>query len=418
MTPGLNTRRFEVFLSILSVALFFASATNSRAADFSTLTGKHIVGYQGWYGCPSDKVDPRWFHWFRPGESPGSTTLNVDLWPDLSEFAEDDLCPTDMTLGAGAPAYVFSSENAAIVNGHFRWMRDDDIDGAAVQRFLTELAGESSAARANLVLRRIRSAAEAAGRGFFVTYDVTGARGDQAVEMIERDWRRLVAVDLLTHSASYMRDRGEPVVAVWGLGFRDRAVDARQAAEIIRFFKEEAHVTLLGGVPAHWRTLNGDSKSEAEWRDVYRQFDILSPWTVGRFRNVAEADAFAHNVMAPDIEEAHSRGQGYIPVLFPGFSWRNLQAGRKPLDQIPRLCGGFYNEQVANAIRLSADGLYSAMFDELDEGTALMKIVRVPESLPAEAELLAADATSCSQASDFYLKLAARASEALHRMKR
>jgi hypothetical protein len=417
MTLCPNARLSAVFSALLCLASILASARDSRAVDLSTLNGKHIVGYQGWYGCPSDAVDPRWFHWFRPAEQPGGRTLNVDLWPDLSEFSKADLCPTDMTVGSSGPAYVFSSENAAIVNRHFRWMRDYNIDGAAVQRFVTELASNTAAARADLVLRRIRSAAEAQGRGFFVTYDVSGASGDQAVELIEKDWRRLVAVELLTQSASYMRHRGDPVVAVWGLGFRDRAVDARQAAEIIRFFKDEARVTLVGGVPAHWRTLSKDSRSDAAWGDIYRRFDILSPWTVGRFQNIDEADAFARDVMGPDIEEAHGRGQDYMPVIFPGFSWHNLQGGGRPLDQIPRLCGEFYNAQVANAVRLSADGLYSAMFDELDEGTALMKVVRAQKRLPDEAELLAPDSTNCPGQSDFYLKMAARASEILHSTK-
>ncbi len=203
-----------------------------------------------------------------------------------------------------------------------------------------------------------------------------------------------------------MRHRGRPVVGLWGLGVIDRKATTKQALTLIRFFKEQAKVTLIGGVAAHWRTLDGDSHREPGWAQVYRSFDVISRWTVGRFRNLAEADAFARNTMGPDINETRARGQDYMPVIFPGFSWHNLQHGKAPLDQIPRLCGRFYNEQAANTVRLGANMLYSAMFDELDEGTALMKVVSAPDKLPAGAKLLAPDSGNCDGGSDIYLRLA------------
>ena len=38
--------------------------------------------------------------------------------------------------GTARPAKVFSSRNAKTVNRHYRWMRDHDISGAFLQRFL------------------------------------------------------------------------------------------------------------------------------------------------------------------------------------------------------------------------------------------------------------------------------------------
>jgi hypothetical protein len=72
--------------------------------------------------------------------------------------------------------------------------------------------------------------------------------------------------------------------------------------------------------------------------------------------------------------EAH--GKGYLPVVFPGFSWRNLSALRgkdAKLDQIPRLSGRFLWSQAVAARAAGAQTLYVAMFDEIDEGTAIMK---------------------------------------------
>ncbi len=380
------------------------------AAGQETLSGKHIVGYQGWFGCPRDPADFGWSHWFRG--KPQTESLTVDLWPDLADFAPDELCPAGFTLKSGAPAFVFSSENAKTVRRHFGWMRTYGIDGAAVQRFVNQLGEPARLTRVDLVLRNIRTAAEAESRGFFIMYDITGVASDAFVQTIERDWRRLAA-DGLTASPAYMRHRGRPVVGLWGLGVGDRKATPAQAMELVRFFRDEAHVTLLGGVPAYWRTLGADSRKEPEWAAVYAAFDIISPWTVGRYATPALADNFAKNVLQPDIAEAKRRGQDYMPVVFPGFSWSNLRRGAAPANQIPRLCGAFYKRQIDNALRAGANMLYTAMFDELDEGTAIMKVTNAAEKMPASAVAPDAD---CQTANDLYLRLAGQAAQNLRKL--
>jgi hypothetical protein len=405
-----------VVFGLALLVSFAVEAHPASAADFSTLIGKHIAGYQGWFACPTDPVDPRWSHWFQGGQKPGPLTLSVDLWPDLSGFDKSELCPTGMTLPSGAPAYVFSSENAETVRRHFHWMHQYGIDGVAVQRFMSQFTNPRFVGRLDLILHNIRAAAEAEDRGFFVMYDLSGLDSDAGVGAIESDWTRLVQAEHLTASPSYMHHRGRPVVGLWGLGVGNRKATAAQAMALIHFFKDEAKVTLFGGVPTYWRTLGSDSHKEPAWNAVYRSFDILSPWTVGRFRNPDEADAFARNVMAADMKTTRARGQDYMPVIFPGFSWHNLQHGKAPLDQIPRLCGAFYREQAINALKLGANMLYSAMFDELDEGTALLKIVRQPSALPAGAALLAPDADHCPGGNDLYLHLAGQVTGHLHQL--
>jgi hypothetical protein len=387
----------------------------ARAADYATLFGKHIVGYQGWFGCPSDSVNPGWLHWVQAGKNLGPRTLRVDLWPDLSEFDSHELCLTGMMLPTGEQAFLFSSENAATVRRHFRWMREYNIDGAAIQRFVGGTVTPGRSERYAIVLGNIRAAAEAEHRGFYIMYDVSGADAvqvAQTVAIIKKDWTQLTQQGL-TASPSYMHHRGKPVVAVWGLGVIDRSVSAADAAEIIRFFKEDAKVTLVGGVPAKWRTLRGDSHTEPEWAAVYRSFDVLSPWTVGRYRNPAEAEAFAREVTTSDIAEARKNGQEYMPVIFPGFSWHNLQGGAAPLDQIPRRCGAFYQAQVDAALTAGATMLYTAMFDELDEGTAILKLEQKASELPSGAELLIPDRDGCNAGNDLYLHLAGEATRAL-----
>ena len=62
--------------------------------------------------------------------------------------------------------------------------------------------------------------------------------------------------------------------------------------------------------------------------------------------------------------------------MFPGFSWHNLTGDR--LDAIPRLKGQFLWSQLIAAKRSGCQMIYVAMFDEVDEGTAIFKCSNDP----------------------------------------
>ena len=107
-------------MRVLNAAIQFLIAAISSGAglfaaspvDPSTLDGKVLVGYQGWFTCPSDGSE-RWTHWSRGAPTP--ETLTVDLYPDLRELAPDERCEIPgMTIG-GKPAYLFSSRNLKTV---------------------------------------------------------------------------------------------------------------------------------------------------------------------------------------------------------------------------------------------------------------------------------------------------------------
>ena len=68
----------------------------------------------------------------------------------------------------------------------------------------------------------------------------------------------------------------------------------------------------------------------------------------------------------------------FLPVVFPGFSWHNLKRRTTKLDQIPRLKGEFFWSQIVGAKRANCDMIYIAMFDEVDEGTAIFKCTNNP----------------------------------------
>ena len=113
----------------------------------------------------------------------------------------------------------------------------------------------------------------------------------------------------------------------------------------------------------------------------------------------------------------------YMPVVFPGYSFVNtnraLGQPPTPINQIPRDCGRFYWRQVYDALGTGATMLYGAMFDEVNEGTAMFKMLpdasEVPVSgIPAGYSFVTLDADGCPLPSDWYLSLAGAATTAVH----
>lgn len=375
-----------------------------------------MFGYQGWFACPGDGSPlDAWEHWFRRG-APGIATLRVDLWPDVSELAADERCSTPLALPDGRPAQLYSAYNPRTVDRHFQWLQDYELPGVFLQRFTVGLDRPSMQGFRDGVARNVRTAAEAHGRVFAIMYDISGHPRDTVVETVKRDWIYLVDTLRITESPRYLRHHGRPLVAIWGFGFRDRAPTPQQAAELIEFFKHNPdpryRVTLMGGIPSRWRTLGRDSKTEEEWSRVYRSFDIVSPWTVGRFRDDETTDRFYRDEVAPDMIETGRLGLEYMPVVFPGFSWHNMNP-TAPFNPIPRRGGRFFQHQVERALQAGTTMLYGAMFDEVDEGTAMFKLAPTHDSAPAGVPIVTLDTDGEQLPSDWYLQLAREAQRRL-----
>jgi hypothetical protein len=88
----------------------------------------------------------------------------------------------------------------------------------------------------------------------------------------------------------------------------------------------------------------------------------------------------------------------FMPVVYPGFSWDNLMKNARGKSLIPRLKGDFYWKQFAAAAVLGVDTVFVAMFDEVDEGTAIFKVTNAP---PRPGYF----ATLEGMPSDWYLRL-------------
>lgn len=83
----------------LEEAVFVLQAV-TNIIDSTTMYGKFIAGYQGWFSCPGDssKISDTWGHWFNWNTAPDAVNLKVDMWPDISELDEDELFSTNMKM--------------------------------------------------------------------------------------------------------------------------------------------------------------------------------------------------------------------------------------------------------------------------------------------------------------------------------
>jgi len=346
---------------------------SAPGVDPSTLTGKVMTGYQGWFNCEGDGADLGWTHWARDRKRPfGPRNVTVDLWPDVSDYDDDELYTTAFHYENGTPAKTFSSHNRKTVIRHFKWMRDYGIDGAFVQRFAHSLRNKTMRYHKDKVLSSAREGANRYGRTYTVMYDLTGTP-DQKITEVFDDWQMLRDRMHITEDPAFQHHNGKPLVAVWGVGFNNkikRRPDFQKCAELIKKFKA-AGCSVMLGIATGWREQDNDALQNPELHKVLQMADVLSPWTVGRFRDLPGVQRHAQKYWRQDILWARRHGIDYMPVVFPGFSWHNLRGDE--LASIPRLKGRFLWSQVVANKKAGANMLYIAMFDEVDEGTAIFK---------------------------------------------
>ncbi|GLW08130.1 hypothetical protein Misp01_32600 [Microtetraspora sp. NBRC 13810] len=388
--------------SLLTTALGWSSAApalGAQAAAAPTVKNKVYAGYQGWFNAPGDGSPiNNWRHWAGSQPSPGNQTF--ELYPDMSRYPASARYPTGYAaLGNGQPATLFSSYPAAVVDQHFRWMSDYGIDGAAIQRFGSDIS-DPAAPRAlvrNSVTTKARDAAEKYGRGFYIEYDVSGLTDANVEQVLQTDWTNVITGQLrLTESPAYAREGGKPVVEIWGFGFTNRPGTAAQAERVVRWFKSQG-LYVIGGVPRGWRT---DADAKPGFAPVYRAFDMLSPWMVG-----SSGDNAAQ--LAADRDALNATGQAYQPVIYPGFAWSNWKGG--PRNEIPRRNGDFLWQQAANVRRAGVPQAFIAMFDEYDEATAIAPAAEDSSQIPTNQYFQTTGTDGKYVSSDFYLRLAGRA---------
>ncbi|MFD5031405.1 glycoside hydrolase family 71/99-like protein [Streptomyces sp. NPDC058220] len=396
--------RTALALSVVS-GLLWAGTANVPQADAAALAppsvkNKVYAGYQGWFAAPGDGSPVnQWTHW-AGGRQPSPGNQSFELYPDMRQYAASSSFQTGYApLGNGSPATLFSSYPTDVVDKHFSWMQQYGIDGAALQRFGNEIADPASprTAQRNAITTKVRTAAEKYGRGFYVEYDVSGLTDANVEQVLKDDWTNTLNGSMkITDSPAYAREGGKPVVELWGFGFADRPGSAAQAERIVKWFKDQG-LYVIGGVPRGWRT---DTDAKPGFGAVYKAFNMLSPWMVGSIGDTAPQ-------LAADRDAMNANGQDYQPVIYPGFAWSNWNGGTR--NQIPRKGGDFLWQQAANVRKAGVGQAFIAMFDEYDEGTAIAPAAEDSSMVPTNQYFLTTSADGKFVSSDFYLRLAAKA---------
>lgn len=122
-------------------------------------------------------------------------------------------------------------------------MAEHGVDGAFLQRFAGQAdleAGNDGILRIrDEVGDRVREAAEREGRVFaimyvpcitlflclslaFYRYDISGVSADKIQRILERDWVHLIRHKAVLDSPNYLKEKGKPVVALWGVSTPQR----------------------------------------------------------------------------------------------------------------------------------------------------------------------------------------------------
>ena len=348
---------------------------------YTSYTGLVMAGYQGWFAAEGDGSNRGWYHYQGPNNTfePGIT--NVDFWPDVSEYTKT--YPSPFSYADGTVAHLYSPYDAESVDLHFKWMQEYGLDGVHMQRFVGEIKPSNAAGKRhfNQVLSNALKAAKKYERAISVMYDLSGSNSED-VAYLEQDWNELQETfDLFDNfeHPTYLRHNGKPLVAIWGVGFSDgRNYSIEDVSRLVDRLKGPSNkVSIMLGVPYYWRELKNDAENNAALHKLIKKVDIIMPWGVGRYNNESYNNTAA--TMVGDIMWCRQNNVDYVPLVFPGFTWGNMHNDPSRYNEIPRLKGDFLWKQVAGAKGAGAESLYVAMFDEIDEGTAIFKCARENE---------------------------------------
>jgi len=403
----------------------------AAATALNNMIGKGITGYQAWFKAPGSN----WHHWGGNGR-PGPGNVNVELWPaGWEDYLANGaaLHDTGFVMPDGSAARLFNSHDAAIIRTQLKWMRDAGLDGAAVQRFFADTSDADTGDAPNH-LTVIRDAAGEHDRIFYVMYDLSGAglqgNPDQAAVLrrIRLDWIYNIERKGIASSPNYAQAEGKPVVCLWGVhanestdNYRYISVDA--AIELIRWFRDRGYY-VIGGIPddVFWEQGGG---RHPRGREMYSLFDMISPWYIGRDvlgqilgggRRLLRALEFCRD---NPRSWAGNQPLAFMPTVWPGFAWTNMNANPGTPNQIPREGGqwiwtqiqGYLNGDTDNVIR----SFYFAMLDEYDEATNWMKAAVDFYDIPLDQYFLTHAADGKWLSSDYYIRMANAASGALQR---
>lgn len=410
-------RKLFVLLPLIAIFNLQAIPQSKHSAVTMYPSYKTLVmaGYQGWFRAPGEGQilysDP--------------SKISIDMWPDVSEYTVT--YETGLKLADGSTARFFSSDDKSTVDLHFKWMKEYGLDGVFMQRFFGSGRPGNSRIKADGVLANALEAASKYQRAIAVMYDLSGLKSTgEDCSILISDWKYLVDSLKVTNqkgAKTYLFHRGKPLVVIWGVGFPDRPYDIRNIGlkrfmDFLRNDPQYGGCSVMLGVPTFWRDLNADCVHDPFLHELIMEADLIMPWMVQRFTPLLHNDMDRYrDVILDDMKWCKENNIDYVPCVCPGFSWHNLSIRQfpddiKPVGSIPRQGGKFYWQQISTAILAGAEMIYVAMFDEVNEGTAIFKISDDP---PVHETALFVK--NDGKPSDHYLWLTGEASKMLKRQK-
>ncbi len=369
---------------------------------YETYRGLVMAGYQGWFGTPGDGCkhseapNTEWYH-YRESDmfKPGVLRNSIDLWPDMSEYTKK--YDTDFVFPDGTTAQVYSAYDESSVLLHFKWMKDYGIDGVFMQRFVGEVIDNPQGEdHFNKVLASAMKGSDQYQRAIAVMYDLGGYEPGRYDKVLND--ARTIYDSYASKQKYYLHENGKPMIALWGVGFNpaERNYTNSDIQALVNGLKEVGYSIMLGA-STYWRAGGGDTYTPdiQALHALIKSSDVVMPWYVGRYSSSVEYltggnEGGFPNMIGRDLEwcQKASLEEGvhvnFAPHCFPGASDLNMHPY---YTRGSRERGNFFWTQMYNAISKGCEMLYIAMFDEIDEGTAIYKVMNKSKVPSNEADV-------------------------------
>jgi len=356
-------------MSAFVKAVLSSSWQRPQEVNSSTIRNKVLAGYQGWAGARGT-----WDHWTNDGQmAPSATDPDVnhcehfEMIPQMGEYPLGALQATGFKYhGNGSVVNVYANAAEGVVDLHFQWMKDYGMDGVLLQRFISDVINPGKGLdHFNTILAQADAAAAKHGRTYAIMYDMSGAASTWDTD-IDADF--VSHVKNYTSSERYLKEKGRPVVCIFGLGLVDHAqATVDSSLRFIRSLQANGFY-VIGSGPYYWR--EGTHDALPGYSGVFTAFDAIMPWSVGRYSSALDFSRLGPLVEA-DAALTQSRGQGYAPIAFPGYSYRDTNK----INFIRRYAGQFFRAQID--VYLNTSGVsfyYIAMFDEVHADCTLLDL--------------------------------------------
>ena len=378
MKQGYKIINFRIFfnkllliLILFSYSFLLSQYKHSSNSIFNKFDKMLMVGYQGWFSAKGDSANIGWYKYAKDWKL-NSNECNFDLWPDTSEYKK--LYKTDIIDSQDKNKYLFSSNDESTIDLHLKWMKDYNIDGLFLQRFFLALH-DATREHHLKVLKNIKKYTKVYKVAYSIMYDIGGIKSEQDVKVLKDDWKFLVDSLKITSESknTYLFNNNKPVVGIVIAGLKGDN-NLKYINEFINFLKndkEYGNCSIVIGTPYNWRTLDGDSSSDLFLLNIISKSDFVMPWSVGRVKE--NNFEIYKQILLKDKTWCEEKSVNYLPVIYPGFSWHNMN-NNSPFDEISRKNGSFYKKMIATVKSINPKNVYIAMFDEINEGTAIFKI--------------------------------------------